>query len=35
MDYLDVWNDDRFRKQRIEGNPFTQEDENQLGLLGV
>ena len=34
MDYLDVWNDERFR-QRIEGAPFTEEDEHQLGLLGV
>ena len=34
MDYLDIWNDERFRK-RIEGDPFTEEDEHQLGLLGV
>jgi hypothetical protein len=34
MDYLDLWNDDRCR-DRIEGDPFTVEDEHQLGLLGV
>jgi len=34
INYLDVWNDERFR-ERIEENPFTTEDEYQLGLLGV
>jgi hypothetical protein len=34
MDYLDIWNDERFRT-RIEGDPFTTEDEQSLGDLGV
>ena len=34
MDYLDVWNDERFRA-RIESDPFTDQDEHLLGQLGV
>jgi MraZ protein len=34
LDHLDVWNDERLRKE-LEGDPFTSEDEHDLGLMGV
>ena len=34
LNYLDVWNDDRFRG-RLESEPFTDEDEQVMSELGV
>ena len=34
LNYLDVWNDERFRS-RLESDPFTDEDEQVISELGV
>jgi hypothetical protein len=32
---LDVWNNDRFREQQIEGNQLTDADMDELSKLGI
>lgn len=34
LDYLDVWNMERFREE-LEREPFTEQDENTLSNLGI
>ena len=34
LNYLDVWNDELFR-QRLDSEPFTDEDEQVISELGV
>lgn len=35
LDHLDVWNNDRFREQQIEGSPITEQDLEELSRLGI
>ena len=35
LDHLDVWNNERFREQQIEGNPLTDADMDELSNLGI
>ncbi len=35
LTYLEVWNNERFVKEMIEGNPITPEDEQVLDQLGI
>lgn len=35
LDHLDVWNNERFREQQIEGNPLTDSDLEELSKLGI
>ncbi len=35
LTYLEVWNNERFVKERIEGDPMTPEDEQVLDQLGI
>ena len=34
MNYLDVWNDEQFRR-RLDSDPFTEQDEQVMSELGV
>jgi MraZ protein len=35
LDHLDVWNNERFREQQIEGNELTAADLDELSKLGI
>jgi MraZ protein len=35
LDHLDVWNDERFREERIESNLLTDADMEELSKLGI
>jgi MraZ protein len=35
LDHLDVWNNERFREQQIEGNQLTDADMDELSKLGI
>lgn len=35
LNYLEVWNADRFRRDRLKGNPYTDVDAQALEALGI
>ena len=35
LNYLDVWNHERFLASKLKGQEFTQEDHETLGALGI